>query len=102
MNKTQTEEKVNETAMMAQAIAANMLDRMIGDDKSVIRFCALANDLNALANDECEGDANQAQRVLISRIGGLKNLKSYTECLIVGIHERDYSAIKQWADSLKK
>jgi hypothetical protein len=61
---------------------------MAGNDKSVVRFCALANDLLELANDEFDGNVNDAQRCLISRIGGLKNLKSYTDCLIVPNRDR--------------
>lgn len=96
MNTTQTTKTVerepesrdcSESAMVAGAQAHRMLTEAKMPESGIDRFCVLANDIFALANDEFEGDAVSAARELQTRIGGLQNLKSYTDCLLVGNHK---------------
>lgn len=86
MNTTKQQEvrDDSETSLIAGAQAHRMLTEAKLPEAGIDRFCVLANDIFALANEEFDGDSFQASRELQSRIGGLQNLKSYTDCLLVG------------------
>ena len=83
-SRTVASEVDSEISRMASAQAHGMLTGAHIPQSGIDRLCVLANDIQKLAVDEFEGDTSSAARELETRIGGLKNLKSYTDCLLVG------------------
>ena len=47
---------------------------------------AFASDVRAIINDE-RRNAEDAQKVLMARIGGRKNLRAYVDCLMAGMRK---------------
>lgn len=65
------------------SVAAKMFDNKGIEDSIAERVSTLANDLEKMANDEFDGDIDAAVMELTIRIGGLKNLQSYSDCLVI-------------------
>ncbi len=86
MNKT--DQKAVTDPRTVAGVAIKMLFNASICDAMPERVSTLANDVEALANDEFDGDVEAAQRELETRIGGLKNLLSYSNCLVIGARKR--------------
>jgi hypothetical protein len=70
-------------------VAIQLLRDMYINDSMPERVSTLAGDIETMAYHEFEGDVSQAVRELRIRLGGWKNLLSYSNCLVISARKRN-------------